>query len=217
MHKSFWCLSMGSTAGKLRDAIQQNRRRKNLSACIWWTESSVWKRRTGPQMLLCCRQDWTFALTYSVWQGKELWSKLGLGFCICIYWFFKPRPNKHVAVHIWMRNPGEWLIAILCYLPSWGNVEGWRQWMLISVSFLVWTSSALLVLLCLLTRPKENLCKLCPESPFFPKIWRSSIGEVWKEVQASIFFHSCSNWEEGKTRCKWIKACCAFLSLFYVK
>lgn len=132
MHKSFWCLCLGSTAGKLWDAVQQNWRRKNLSACIWWTESSVWKRRTGSQMLLCCRQDWTLSLTYSVWQGKQLWSKLGLGFCICNWWclvfFLLPpggcggEPPMCSSSHM---NEESWgMIENNSGFPSFGKVEG---------------------------------------------------------------------------------------------
>lgn len=138
MWKCFWSFYLGSIAGKLWDAIQQNWRRKNLSACIWWTESSVWKRRTSSQVLLCCRQDRTLTVTYFVWQGKQLWIKLDLGICICNYGYFfsgcvfffplelgrgtpapqkrKRTPRKYLSVSIWMRNPREWLITILGFL-----------------------------------------------------------------------------------------------------
>lgn len=43
-------------------------------------------------MLLCCRQDRTLAVTYSVWQGKQLRSKLGLAFVLTMNDLF-PLPS----------------------------------------------------------------------------------------------------------------------------
>lgn len=58
-------------AGELWDAIQPHWRWEDLPESLWWSESQVRKRRPGPPMLLCGRQDRTLTTAHTLWTGNS--------------------------------------------------------------------------------------------------------------------------------------------------
>lgn len=66
-----WCCCTSFPAGELWHAIQPHWRWKDLPEGLWWSKSQVWKRRPGPPLLLCSRQDRTLPTAYTLWKGNS--------------------------------------------------------------------------------------------------------------------------------------------------
>lgn len=66
------CNDSSFPAGELWHAVQPHRGGEDLPEGIWRSESQIWKRRPGPSLLLCCRQDRTLPAAHTLWKGQYM-------------------------------------------------------------------------------------------------------------------------------------------------